>query len=66
MTEKPPPRVLYNEVPLATVVMAFAKGFLPNDPTQEIFHAEFFVDPTKGVVVYKLFVQDREDTQTPP
>lgn len=52
-------RVEYREVKLSDVLEDFAKGFTPRDPKVEVTQTESFVDHAKGVVVFKLYVDDK-------
>lgn len=51
----------YQEARFDDVLYFFAKSFKPRDG-EKIDHVEFFVDPVKNVVVFKLYVREKEDT----
>ena len=49
--------VNFQEIPLQKVIESFAKGFVAPEGKNIVRH-ESFVDPVKGVVIYKLFVEE--------
>lgn len=54
-------RTEYQERKLDEVMRYFAKDFQCKIPGEKIHHVEYFVDPVKQVVVFKLFVKEREE-----
>ncbi len=53
--------VNYQEVPLLQVLEHFAKGFKHEDESKVVAKSEAFVDPVRGMVVFKLYVEEHED-----
>lgn len=56
--------VNYQEIALAKVLEHFGKGFKHEDDSKRVVRFEAFIDPVRGVVVYKLYVEESgEDTK---
>ena len=51
-------RVVYIEHSLESIIRKWASEFKPKDPKEHVFNYDFFIDQSKGVVVFKLYVTD--------
>lgn len=56
--------VNYQEVPLIKVLEHFGKGFKHEDDSKTVVRFEAFIDVVRGVVVYKLYVEESDDKKT--
>lgn len=56
--------VNYQEVPLVKVLKHFGKGFKHEDGSKTVVRFEAFIDVVRGVVVYKLYVEESDDKKT--
>ncbi|WNZ57428.1 hypothetical protein QT397_08845 [Microbulbifer sp. MKSA007] len=52
----------YQEVSLNTIVKYFADDF-KTKPGTEIITKEWFIDPVKGVVIFKLVTDKKDDLE---
>jgi len=52
--------IVWQDYPVEDVVQFFAKAFEPK-PGQEIVRSEWFYDPAKGRMIFKLFVTEVDD-----
>lgn len=57
----------YYEYELATVMRYFADGFTPKEGVVSAdIQPDWFVDTSRGVVVFKLFIEDGRPEVEPP
>jgi phage-related holin len=47
---------IYEEIPLNAVIDYYLKAF-KDTPTEKIFSREYFIDVTKNVVIFKLYIE---------
>jgi len=58
--------ITYQEIRLETILDYFAKGFKPNDATEEIISVESLVDAQKGIVMFKIYTVARSNSEAKP
>ena len=52
-------KIEYIEKTLEQVIRYYAKDFNPKDGI--VYNFEYFVDPTKDRVIFKLFIEEEKD-----
>ena len=59
------PRIEYAECDMKTILDAWGRGFKMTDPKEHLFNFEWFLDPVKGKVMYRLYISDNPNLKLP-
>lgn len=58
-------RIEHDEVSLKTILDNWARDYKPTKAEEHVFNYEWFLDPVKGKVIYKLYISDNPDLKLP-
>lgn len=58
-------RIEYAECDLKPILDSWARDFKMTNPKEHIFNYEWFLDPVKGIVMYRLYISDNPDLKLP-